>query len=225
MTACLRFFSFLSILLFFFKVQAQNSTIYLGVRGGFNGNTAILDHQIANLSIDEDFTNGKHFGILGKYFFSNKNPIIKSGIRLELNFIERGYAQQFILLGLPPYKASFNYLELPILSEFYFGKVNKYFINGGVFFGRLLSFNQENIIESDDVDNFPFIEERDNYWSYGYRLGAGISRDFPFGTIVVDGIFNFTLSNLLDFQTFDTFIPDTSNLFEFGISIGYMHRF
>lgn len=167
---------------------------------------------------------------------------MNSGIQMGINYVQKGWKQNFNLQGqaveLPKYSVEMNYLELPIEGIGYFGNKNKYFVAVGFYAEYLLGYTKDEQPEFDEgseelgvprVNAFNFITyepARDREIGYGFRASGGIFRDFSFGSLHLEGFFTFSISNVVDAGNLtDASLPDISNHWTSGVAVAYLIPF
>ncbi len=220
-------FCFLLILVFF-QVDAQSKT-YLGVKGGANFSSAYFERTIGNALISTDYLVSYHSGLIVRHFSrQKKTSFLNAGLQTGINLVNKGWQQTFPTEE-PAYHARLTYLEFPAEAFIYFGqRKTKPFFTLGFYLEHLVNVdkdpdpNPQNIGQS---EFYTYEESRDRTFSYGIRIGAGIQRDFGFGTIQIDGFGTFSFRDMLEYGTFDSGIPDLSNSYVLGFSAAYLISF
>ncbi len=124
---------------------AQTKT-YVGFKSGGHVGSAVFDHTFFALNIKTAITSGFHTGVFVKYFPSERDKLVNSGIQFGINYVQKGWDQMFDT-DEPTHSTTLTYLELPLEGIGYFGNKNKYFITGGFLVEFLL--NDKNICRSD----------------------------------------------------------------------------
>ena len=222
----MRYVHVVCCLLLSLSLLGQTKT-YVGVKVGGQVNSAFLDHTIFNFQNRVTFTSGVNSGILIKHFSRKRDIFLNAGIQLGVNYSSKGWVQTFPGTTTPNYSVSMNYLEVPIEGIGYFGNKNKYFIAAGFHIERLLSVNTDD--DPTDVGNsdfVTFVDGRDRKTGYGARISGGIFRDFSFGSLHLEGFFTYSFSNFIDAGDLtNDQLPDISNLWSVGASIGYLIPF
>lgn len=217
---------------------AQSNT-YVGFTGGVNASSVFFNHLAFRTNVRTALQTGTQFGVTLKHFAPLKTGILNTGLQLSVNYSQKGYIQEFPdtrdradIMEQPDFSTRLNYIEVPFISIIYLGKKKtRYFVSPGIYAEFLVDSKLENLPVDDDAERdfinignsnvFPFDREKDNTVGVGGRLEAGIMRDFGFGAIVLGGNFTYTITNTLDFVSRSSGIPDTSNNFTFGVSVGY----
>lgn len=191
---------------------------YLGVKAGYNYSTATFTHLLIPLNIAEGYTPGFHVGLKGISYL--KKGI---GLQFELNYSRKGWKQIFDN-GTEDFVSKMDYVELPILINLYLGnKKTRFYANLGTYIEYLVNVSDgPTPTDTGDFNFYPYDENRDNRFGYGYRFGGGIYQDFSFGTLFVEGSFAFGLSDILNPITDATGVPNQSSYLVGSISVGYL---
>jgi len=222
-------------LLIFSHYAFPQKQIYIGARGGVNFSTVFFNHLAFPTNIRTALQTGTSFGVEFKHLAPYKK-FAGTGLQFSFNYVEKGYIQEFPGSNVPNYSLNLRYLEIPFAGIFYIGKKKtKLFASPGIFAEFLLGSTSANLpadmnptedhINVGNSDVFPFDEEVDITIGAGGKAVLGILRDFKFGSIQLSGNFTYTITNILDFGTRSSGIPDTSNNLSFGASIGYFYKF
>ena len=112
-------------LLFNCAIFSQNE-IRLGLGTGLNY-SSIRNNSLGNPNSDFGYL----FSLDFEYYLT-ENLSFKSGFIFEKKATN-------LEVGVPKYKDTYNYILIPLLLKYDFGKSNDFFVNGGAFFGHLLS--------------------------------------------------------------------------------------
>ncbi|MEL6561019.1 MAG: outer membrane beta-barrel protein [Bacteroidota bacterium] len=220
------------LLLFCSFESFSQSNNYVGFTVGGNVSSVFFNHLAFRTNIRTGLQPGVQFGATFMHFAPLKTGILNTGLQLSINYTEKGYVQEFPLTNTANFSSRYRYIEVPFSSIIYLGrKKTKIFINPGIYGEFLLSSELTNVPADDDAESsfinvgqfdvFPFDPDNDITMGIGGRLEAGIMRDFNFGTIQLLGNFSYTITNTIDFQSRSSGIPDTSNNFSIGASVGY----
>jgi len=141
------------------SAQEKNS-LELGLHAGFNLATVSTSSQT-----NSDYRNGFNLTAVGDYFFSDRWSI-KAKIGYDQKGWDNGYitnldnGQSFIT------NYRINYLTVPVMANWHFGKKRNWYLNFGPYFGILLNANETKF--NTDLKNF--IHNRD----IGIDLGIGV---------------------------------------------------
>lgn len=201
-------------------VSAQQKS-YIGIRGGVQLTNADINHNFFQVNIRNTYTVTYHTGVIYKYY--NKKNV---GLMTGLDYTVKGWTQNFFEL-YPNYTARLDYLELPLLMTAYLGNGRtKYFVALGPYFEYLVGYELDpEPEETEPFDWYTYDPDRDGNFGYGLRAGGGVSHDFSFGQIHLEGFFTYSLSNIMDPVSRDSGVPDISNSFIFGASLAYLIPF
>lgn len=212
-------------------LKGQTKT-YIGIRGGAQVSSAFIAHTAFPINMNTDFIQTPHAGFVVKHFnFKTRNKVgINAGIQGSINYIQRGWKQNFQLLsGLDPYTAKLDYLEVPVEAILYGGKdKTKVFGTMGLYYERLIGNNLSDMPDPDLLDRddfYTYEEDRDRKNGYGGRFSFGVFSDFPFGAIQLEIFTSISFSGVFEFGDRTTGIPDQSNLYSIGLSLAYFIPF
>jgi hypothetical protein len=156
--------------------------ISIGFRGGISSSSVTYRYQLGRAAVNADGIRDFTYAFVIEYF-GQKN----AGLQMEIQSITLGYTQENDSLGIN--QSEWNYLKVPILSNFYFGNRGRFHIKIGPHFGYLL-----NAVDvSREFENPPtglptYGQEGDdpNRFMYGLNLGAGLSNLFGKSTLAGD---------------------------------------
>jgi len=228
----MRYLLILCVMMMFHTGYSQKT--FIGLKAGGHSGSAFIDHTIFSNINNAGFKGGFHGSLLFKYFPKERDVFLKSGLQFSVNYVRKGWTQVF-LTAEPTYSAEMTYVEFPVEAIGFFGNKNNYFITLGFFFEYLLDYNLSddptldtdlngneipNSVEGQDF--YTFRPERDNRAGYGARASGGIFREFSFGMVHLEGFFSYSISNFIEAGDLTTGIPDISNLWYAGVSLGYL---
>lgn len=233
----IRKFLFISCVLLSFVGQSQTRS-YIGFRAGGQASSAFIAHTIFPINMDISFVETAHVGLVFKHFnFRSNNPkALQVGFQTGINYIERGWQQNFRSeFALQPYQTRLGYLEIPAEAILYWGqKRTKFFATMGLYYERLITENSKNRptdeqiveLEAGSTDFYEYDTDRgDRVNGYGGRFAFGAFTDLPFGTIQLEVFTSVSFSGVFEFTNRPTGIPDQSNLYSIGLSAAYMFQF
>lgn len=217
---------FICFLVAAISASSQTKT-YIGLKAGGHVNSVFFEHTIFGFNSKFGVQPGVNAGIQIKHFPKKREAFLNSGIQGGVNFMQKGWSQVFTDTGLPNYHVSMDYIEIPIEGIGYFGNKNKYFIGMGMFVEMLINSEVDaSPVGLTTIDFATYVPERDREVGYGGRIIAGTFRDFGFGSIHLEGFLSYSFSNFIDAGDLsDDQVPDISNLYSVGISIGYFVSF
>lgn len=223
----------IGLLFLLFSLESfSQSNNYIGFTAGGNVSSVFFNHLAFRTNIRTGLQPGVQFGVTFMHFAPLKTGILNTGLQLSVNYTEKGYVQDFQPSNVTNFSSRYRYLEIPFSSIIYLGrKKTKIFINPGIYGEFMIGSELTNVPVDDDTESdfinvgqfdvFPFDPDNDITMGIGGRLEAGVMRDFNFGTIQLLGNFSYTITNTIDFQSRSSGIPDTSNNFSIGVSVGY----
>lgn len=205
---------------------------YVGFKAGGQINSAYMVHNAFRFRMNNTFKSGINSGFTIKHFPKKRDTFFNTGIQGGVNFMQRGWIQSFKGTGIANYSVGMNYLEFPIEGIGYFGNKTKYFIGGGFYAEYLLSSSKDDDPFDRSDPNFSTLdfatyeEDRDRKGGYGARFSGGVFRDFPFGSLHLEGFFTYSFSNFIDAGDLtNDQLPNISNLWSLGLSVGYFISF
>lgn len=199
------------------EVAAQRKT-FVGVKGGYNLSTAYFFHSFYGSDIVTRMEGGFQGGIIAMNYLRNH-----VGLQAELLYSQKGWKQKFDT-GQPDLITELNYIELPLLVNIHTGKEQMHFFaNAGCFAEYLISSSQSEEPESNNI--YAFKESRDHKFGYGFRGGIGGFYEFDFGTLQFESSFSYSLSDVLEFETLSSGIPNSSKNIVVAFTVAYMFSF
>ncbi|HXK75614.1 MAG TPA: porin family protein [Bacteroidaceae bacterium] len=167
-----------------------------GINVGLNRNNMEFQPEIKTGNFSK-----MHFGLTGRYIHENYFSMI-SGIQLELNYSQRGWAEKFDGDGdMRSYSHTLNYIEVPLLAHLGFGHEtgNQFFLHLGPQFGFLVSESSDFGGEgwTDDLkDSDNYREKVDNTFNYGIVGGAGVELKTKMGHFLLEGRYYYSLADI-----------------------------
>lgn len=200
-----------------------SSRVDLGARGGIT-----LSEVMFHPAITQKFGMGETFGFTFRY--SEENHF---GLIAELNFVQRGWAENFEDLPYS-YHRTLNYLELPVMSHIYFGKRGKFFFNAGP---EVSYFVGDKINCNFDLNNISDLPDFNSKGRRTAQLTMDVSQKLDFGIVAgLGGEFSINRRNSLSLEARlyygignvmpsgrqDTF--SSSNQLSISVAAGYWFR-
>jgi len=138
----------------------QKGSFELGLNVGYNGATVTSGSQT-----NSSYRNGVNFGVSGDYFFSDR-----WSIKARLSYDQKGWAKGYIqdLSTNQSFTTDYkvDYLTVPVLANWHFGKKRNWYLNFGPYVGFLLS-AKETRFETDLKTMFQSVDA-------GLDLGIGV---------------------------------------------------
>ncbi len=204
--------------------QAQKRT-YLGLVAGGQLSSSYIEHTLYIVNLSTSYINSFQGGLQYKYY-NEYNPNLKmnSGFQTGLFYSQKGWRQVFGGL-YPGINTRLDYLVLPVDGIVYWGNEDqKFSLIIGIYGEYIASFRTpetpaDEVLEISDF--YTYDNSRDKQFGYGLKLGGSYLRDFSFGILEFSGFFDYSLSNFMNSPRRADPLPDTSNLFNFGLTVGY----
>ena len=153
---------FLSLLICFgfvsTSIAQKKGDVEMGFNLGYNSSTVSSNNQNSNASV------GVNLGFSTDYYFNNR-----WSIKGKLIYDQKGWTNGFIQdinTGIK-YSTNFNlnYLTIPIMANWHFGKTRDWYLQFGIYSGILLN-AKETAFNTDVKDGF-------NATDFGITLGIG----------------------------------------------------
>ncbi|MDB5137079.1 MAG: PorT family protein [Mucilaginibacter sp.] len=148
--------------------QTKN-TAEFGVNVGFN--TARVSYS--ENSQTSDYTSGFNLGVSGEYYFSDR-----WGIKGKLIYDQKGWGNGYISIDnganagtvIDGVNFHLNYLTIPVMADWHFGRHRNWYLNFGPYVGVLLN-------SKESSNSGVNISEAFNTTDFGLDLGVGVK--FP----------------------------------------------
>ncbi|GAA4213435.1 hypothetical protein GCM10022289_45580 [Pedobacter jeongneungensis] len=141
------------------RAQEKNS-FEVGLHVGYNAATVTTSTQT-----NSEFRSGFNVTAVGDYFFSDRWSI-KAKIGYDQKGWDNGYltnldnGQSFVT------NYEINYLTIPVMANWHFGRKRNWYLNFGPYFGILLDAKESKF----NIDLKDFVHNRD----IGFDLGIGV---------------------------------------------------
>lgn len=205
------------------------SKVFVGAKAGGHVSSAYISHTIQNVFIDTDLVTGYHAGAMVKIFtYRRINNPLNVGMQFGVDYSKNGWSQIF-QTDEPKYRVRLSYVQIPMDAIVYLGRgKTKYFFTMGMFtevLARVEKDPEPDLTNLGGADFYTFESSRDHRFGYGLRGTGGVQRTFGFGTVHLDGFFNFSISNALDPDSYSSGVPDISNQYVIGFSVAYLIPF
>lgn len=140
--------------------QTKNAAEF-GVNIGYN--SASVTYSGTNET--SAYTSGLNLGISGEYYFSDR-----WSIKGKLNYDQKGWGNGFLIIDenteIDGINIHLNYLTIPVMANWHFGRQRNWYLNFGPYAGFLLSAKES----SDSAD----IKDAFNTADFGLDLGIGV---------------------------------------------------
>jgi len=160
----------LFLLLGIAEVKAQTS---IGFRGGVSQSSVSYRPSIASVTYKVPGVKLPVYGLVVEQFFS-KN----AGAQIEFQLLTLGYTGTDTLNT--GNETHFDYLKIPLLSNFYLGNTGRFHIKMGPHFGYLLEAKDVTRVSEGDLLIPTYGQPGDNpkKFMYGLTAGVGVSKLF-----------------------------------------------
>lgn len=208
------------------KMSAQthfSSRVDIGAHGGLTF-SEVMFHP----SIIQKFGMGKTMGVMVRYTEENH-----FGIVAELNFVQRGWAEKYEKLPYS-YQRTLDYIELPVMSHFYFGRRGKFFFNAGPEVAYYLGDHISSNFDYHDLSSVPDITANGRRTEQltmevsqklDFGIVAGLGGEFsinPRNSLTVEARLFYGIGNVMPSGRQDTF--SSSNQLSVSATVGYWFR-
>lgn len=199
--------SFLVPALLFSQKKNVVPEIYIGLNAGQTGSMVNFSPQVK-----QDYLLAYHGGIVYRYI-ADKNI----GVQAELNYSQRGWTEAGNL-----FSRRLDYVEVPFMTHFFFGRNFRFFINLGPRIGYCISDNilTNNTLGSTEVQHITNIENR---FDYGFCAGLGFMLKIRRQVFQIDARGNYSMSDVYSNDKKEYF--DTSNNINASVSFAWLMQF
>lgn len=158
-----------------------------GIKGGLNYSSVVFKPGVSQ-ELKPGLILGVTYNFMAQY---------SAGVLIELLYAQYGWIETFNDSSIY-YNRNINYLELPFLSNFVFGKGKTHVkFQLGPRLSYLLN-EEENTNIPEDEGRLYYGKNIDDKFEIGLAFGGSVSHLFFFGELQLDARFNATLSNLFD---------------------------
>jgi hypothetical protein len=165
----------LLLCLAFLEIQAQTS---VGIRGGISQSSLSYRPQIASVSYKVPGVSTPTYSLVVEQFFA-KN----AGAQIEFQWLTTGYTGTDTLNT--GNETRFDYIKVPLLSNFYLGNSGRFHIKMGPHFGYLL--NAKDVARVREgallIPTYGQPGDDPKKFMYGLTAGVGLSKLFGKSTI------------------------------------------
>ncbi|MGY6558628.1 MAG: porin family protein [Nitritalea sp.] len=154
----------------------------VGFRAGFSTNSYSYRVQPASLTTRTDAgITAPTFALVAETFLA-KN----AGVQLEVQVLSLGFTERDTLENTN--QTRFDYIRIPLLSNFYFGNKGRFHIKAGPYIGFLLDVVdvQREWSAPDILPTYAQEGDRVNAFTYGLAAGAGLSGLFGKSTLAAE---------------------------------------
>ncbi len=159
----------------FLDIQAQTS---VGIRGGISQSSVSYRPQITSVSYKVPGVRTPTYSVVVEQFFA-KN----AGAQIEFQWLTTGYTGTDTLNT--GNETRFDYIKIPLLSNFYFGNSGRFHIKMGPHFGYLLNAKDVSRVQEGEllIPTYGQLGDDPKKFMYGLTAGVGLSKLFGKSTI------------------------------------------
>ncbi len=132
--------------------------VEFGINAGYNAATVT-----AGENTNSKYRSGFNAGVSADYYFSDR-----WSIKGKLNYDQKGWNNGFVQMGNSTYTTDFHldYLTIPVMANWHFGRTRNWYLNFGPYAGILLSASET----ANDMD----LKEGFSSVDFGLDLGIGV---------------------------------------------------
>ena len=165
----------LLLLLSFLEITAQTS---IGIRGGISQSSVSYRPTLASVNYKVPGVSTQTYGLVIEQFF-----VKNAGAQIEFQLLTTGYTGTDTLNT--GNETRFDYLKVPLLSNFYLGNSGRFHIKMGPHFGYLLkAVDVSRVIEGELViPTYGQPGDKPKKFMYGLTAGVGVSKLFGKSTL------------------------------------------
>jgi hypothetical protein len=179
---------------------------YFGLNAGVTGSMINF-----NPTVSQSYLLGQNFGFSYKHI-ANKY----TGLQVELNYSQRGWKETNDV-----YARKLNYIELPFMTHFHFGRSFKLFFNVGPKFSYLLS--ESLVFDNTDASTaHQHVNTVKNKFDYGFCGGPGCLFKIKKQLFLLDIRANYSVSDL--FSNSQSYYFSMSNNINLSVNIGWQMK-
>lgn len=167
---------------FFCSITELLAQTSIGFRGGISSSQISYRYILGRPPVLTSGIQETTFAVVLEHF-GQKN----AGLQIELQKITLGYTQTDEAESIN--QSEWDYLKMPLLSNFYFGNKGRFHIKLGPHFGYLLAardVKREFVGNETSLPTYGQAGDDPNRFIYGLNLGAGLSKLFGKSTLAGD---------------------------------------
>lgn len=222
----IRHFTLLLLGIFSIGVYAQShytSRVFLGAKGGIEAS-----HVFFNPSVKQSLPIGGTAGLMFRYTEERNFALLA-----ELNFAQRGWKEN-LAPSTYKYRRTINYIDLPIMTQIYFGSRGKFFFNVGPQISMKLSDSKSanfDVTSASSISDYPNKNRTHDELTlpiekkFDFGINAGLGGEFSFTpkhSIMLEARFYYGIGNIFNSGYRDPF--RASNSMAVSIAAGYWFR-
>jgi hypothetical protein len=166
-----------SLLLIMVETEAQTS---VGIRGGVSKSSLSYRPQIASVDYSVPGISTNTFSLVVEQFF-----VKNAGAQIEFQYLTIGYTGTDTLNT--GNETRFEYLKIPLLSNFYFGNSGRFHLKMGPHFGYLLEVRDVTRVREGELLIPSYGQPGDDPKTFMYGLTAGVGVSKLFGKSTFQG--------------------------------------
>src|SRR5690554_3533258 len=168
-------FLFGALFMFYGKAQGQTS---IGLREGISQSSVSYRPAIASIDYKVPGITVPTYSFVIEQFFAEN-----AGAQLEFQWFTTGYTGTDTLNT--GNESRFNYIKVPLLSNFYLGNTGRFHIKMGPHFGYLLDAKEVSRVREGEllIPTYGQPGDRPKKFMYGLTAGVGVSKRFGKSTI------------------------------------------
>lgn len=200
----------------------------MGLVGAGQASSSYIEHTLYQTLLVSKPIVSYSGGVVIRHY-NDLNPLLKvnSAIQGGIIFTRKGWKQDLLLAPADPI-TELNYITIPIDGIIYWGDESRKFqLSIGIFGEYLVSYKIPGEVFRDFVtieDYYGYEPGRDKSFGYGGTIAMSLFKVFEFGALDFGPYFNYSLSNFINIERRADPLPDTSNLFNIGISLTYLFK-
>jgi hypothetical protein len=206
------------------QVEQPRRVLEVGVSGGLTLNQMDLQPDIR-----QKYLKGINGGLFARYT-SEKYFAMICAAQIEINFVQRGWVENFDDGTNNGYSRTLNYIEVPLMAHLSWGKEEKglqFFVNLGPQFGLFIGDNEEREgnwkPEKRPESIRPIYGKKvENKFDYGITGGLGIELKTGIGNFFLEGRYYYGLSDIYGNSKTDDFGRSANQTI--AIKLGYSIR-
>ncbi len=187
--------------------------------------SSYIEHNLYIVNLSSAYITTFQGGVkFRRYNDYNPNFKLNSGWQTGLMYSRKGWAQSFGNI-IPSLTTTMEYLVLPVDALVYWGdETKKLSLLIGIYGEYLVTHQSPSAPDLENlpgVDFYTFEPGRDNEFGYGLKGGISYARELGTSLVELSAYFDYSISNFIQTDVRSDPTPDTSNLFNFGVSLSY----
>jgi hypothetical protein len=163
----------IAVIICFYSVASAQTAGKFELGAGIGLNASYIQDSYTGANSDAVY--GFNLGITGDYYFSDR-----WSLRAKLLYDEKGWGNGYLVAtdGTQVTGLDFhmNYLTIPVMASWHFGRMRNFYVDFGPYIGMLLSANETN----DNTDVKPDFTNTDFGFDFGLGAKFPISKNVKF---------------------------------------------